>query len=99
MSEAESRKTKHTGRSQTVDCPTYVGFAAFSADDRRPGKLKLADGGTLFLDEVGDMNAALQAKLLRVLERSQGNHSEAARLLGVTRTGLTMKIKRLGIER
>ncbi len=35
----------------------------------------------------------------RALDRAQGNHSEAARLLGVTRNGLSMKIKRLGIER
>lgn len=35
----------------------------------------------------------------RALERARGNHSEAARQLGVTRNGLTMKMKRLGIER
>jgi two-component system nitrogen regulation response regulator NtrX len=32
------------------------------------GKFELADGGTLFLDEIGDMSAAAQAKVLRVLE-------------------------------
>ncbi|CAD5110448.1 sigma-54-dependent transcriptional regulator [Zestomonas carbonaria] len=38
------------------------------AKDRRVGLVEAADGGTLFLDEVGEMDLALQAKLLKLLE-------------------------------
>ena len=38
------------------------------ANDRKPGRLELANHGTLFLDEIGDLSLLAQAKLLRVLE-------------------------------
>jgi len=38
------------------------------AAERRLGRFELADGGTIFLDEIGEMAAATQVKLLRVLE-------------------------------
>lgn len=37
----------------------------------RAGKFERADGGTLFLDELGEMSAAAQAKLLRVLQTGE----------------------------
>jgi two-component system, NtrC family, nitrogen regulation response regulator NtrX len=41
------------------------------AAQRHTGKFEQAHRGTLFLDEVGDMPAAMQAKLLRVLEEGE----------------------------
>ena len=35
---------------------------------RRAGRIELAGAGTLFLDEIGDLEPALQTKLLRVLQ-------------------------------
>lgn len=41
------------------------------AHARKMGKFEIANTGTIFLDEIGDMNIALQAKLLRVLQQRQ----------------------------
>jgi DNA-binding NtrC family response regulator len=41
----------------------YTGAVA-----RKMGKFEIAEEGTIFLDEVGDLDIALQAKLLRVLQ-------------------------------
>jgi DNA-binding NtrC family response regulator len=41
------------------------------ANERKKGLFELADGGTFLLDEIGDMDLSTQAKLLRVLERSE----------------------------
>jgi DNA-binding NtrC family response regulator len=38
---------------------------------RKLGKFELADQGTIFLDEIGDMDPAMQAKLLRVIEHKE----------------------------
>ncbi len=66
------------------------------AERRRIGKFEQADGGTLFLDEIGDMSAATQAKVLRVIqeqtfERVGGSETitTAVRLIAATNKDLT----------
>ncbi len=49
----------------------YEKGAFTGADKQKIGKFEVADGGTLFLDEIGDMPLAMQAKLLRVLEKGE----------------------------
>ena len=46
----------------------YERGAFTGADKRKVGYVEAADGGTLLLDEIGELSAATQAKLLRVLE-------------------------------
>jgi len=49
----------------------YEKGAFTGATQGRSGKFEEAAGGTLFLDEIGEMDPALQAKLLRVLQERQ----------------------------
>lgn len=49
----------------------HVAGAFTGATGDRVGKFKQADTGTIFLDEIGTASAALQVKLLRVLQEFQ----------------------------
>jgi len=46
----------------------YEKGAFTGAMTAKPGRFEMANGGTLFLDEIGDISAAVQVKLLRVLQ-------------------------------
>jgi two-component system, NtrC family, response regulator HydG len=70
------------------------------ADKRRLGRFEQAQGGTLFLDEVGEIPAATQVKLLRVLqertfERVGGNESVSVdvRLVAATNRDLAADVE------
>lgn len=61
----------------------HVKGAFTGAQTDRKGRFEQADNGTLFLDEIGDMNLALQAKLLRVLQESEFEKLGASKTIKV----------------
>jgi two-component system nitrogen regulation response regulator NtrX len=65
----------------------------------RKGRFELAHGGTLFLDEIGDMDAAAQAKVLRVLETGmitrvggETSHKVDVRVVAATNKDLAAEV-------
>ena len=49
----------------------YEKGAFTGAQTSKPGKFEQADTGTVFLDEIGDVPAAIQVKLLRILQERE----------------------------
>jgi len=110
-----SRRASH--RLQTVNCAAlpetlfesevfgYEKGAFTGAQDRKAGRLELADKGTLFLDEIGDLSLLAQAKMLRALEerrfeRLGGNESIAVdfRLVSSTNKALDQVVRDRGFR-
>ena len=49
----------------------YKAGAFTDARKDKPGRFELVQGGTMLLDEIGDISAAMQVRLLRVLQEKQ----------------------------
>ena len=71
------------------------------AIQQKQGLFEVADGGTLFLDEIGELPAAMQVKLLRVLQeremRRVGGTRDLAvdvRVIAATNKDLETEVKR-----
>ncbi|MEI6207359.1 MAG: sigma-54 dependent transcriptional regulator [Desulfuromonadales bacterium] len=71
------------------------------ANAREIGIFEAADGGTVFLDEIGEMNSAMQAKLLRAIQEKEirrvggkVNIALDVRILAATNRELEYEIKR-----
>ena len=71
------------------------------ANQRRMGRFEQANEGTLFLDEIGDMPAAAQTRLLRVLAENEfyrvGGHSSVkvdVRIIAATHQNLESLVEK-----
>ena len=78
----------------------YVKGSFTGANTNRKGLFEAAEQGTIFLDEIGEMSAAMQVKLLRVLQerkvRPVGAHEETAvntRVIAATNRDLSAMVK------
>jgi two-component system response regulator AtoC len=49
----------------------YERGAFTDAKERKQGLVEAADGGTLFLDEIGEIDSAMQVKLLKLIEEKK----------------------------
>src|SRR5437763_4637290 len=70
------------------------------ATGRQLGKFELADSGTIFLDEIGDLGAAVQSKILRVIQERRFDriggaltHEVDVRIICATNRALADEVK------
>ncbi len=70
------------------------------AKERKLGLVEAAEGGTLFLDEIGEIDLAIQAKLLKLLEEktvrrvgSVREHKVNVRIISATNRDLTQLVR------
>ncbi len=75
------------------------------ANAREIGILEAANGGTVFLDEIGEMNVAMQAKLLRAIQEKEirrvggkANLPLDVRIISATNRELEQEIKKGGFR-
>jgi two-component system response regulator HydG len=61
----------------------YEKGAFTGALSQKKGRFEVADKGTLFLDEIGELSAATQVKLLRVLQEKEFNRLGSSNTISV----------------
>ena len=61
----------------------YERGAFTGAQQRKKGKIELAQGGTVFLDEIGDISEEIQTKLLRFLQEREFERVGGTELISV----------------
>ena len=101
---------RHGGPFVVFDCtavaPSLVESELFGhergaftgATSRRKGVFELADGGTLLIDEIGDLDMAIQPKLLRAIQRREVRRVGGDKFLAVDVRVLAATRRDLDVE-